>query len=162
MLCPTTSSAAGDALNAIAERERRLPNATGSIEHNERLRHLLRTAPQQLRTQDRAARAHDQLNLALEDLETAIATEASRGEEGRRDDGSVAQTARINRGAAARPSAARGDVIEPAARAARAAVGDARHRRGRSERLDKIPAKYRVIVTHRPKHACRACDGRRR
>lgn len=29
-----------------------------------------------------------------------------------------------------------------------------------SERLDLIPAQFRVIVTHRPKYACRACtDG---
>jgi transposase len=28
----------------------------------------------------------------------------------------------------------------------------------RSERLDKIPAKYRVIVTRRPKYACRTCE----
>jgi transposase len=27
-----------------------------------------------------------------------------------------------------------------------------------SERLDVIPAQFRVIVTHRPKYACRACD----
>jgi transposase len=28
-----------------------------------------------------------------------------------------------------------------------------------SERLDVIPAQHRVIVTHRPKYACRACEG---
>jgi transposase len=28
-----------------------------------------------------------------------------------------------------------------------------------SERLDVIPAQFRVIVTHRPKYACRACEG---
>ena len=28
----------------------------------------------------------------------------------------------------------------------------------RSERLDKLPAKYRVIVTRRPKYACRTCE----
>jgi len=27
-----------------------------------------------------------------------------------------------------------------------------------SERLDVVPAQYRVIVTHRPKFACRACE----
>ena len=27
-----------------------------------------------------------------------------------------------------------------------------------SERLDVIPAQFRVIVTHRPKYACRACE----
>jgi transposase len=28
-----------------------------------------------------------------------------------------------------------------------------------SEHLDMAPAQYRVIVTHRPKLACRACEG---
>jgi transposase len=28
-----------------------------------------------------------------------------------------------------------------------------------SQRLDVVPAKYRVIVTRRPKFACRACSG---
>jgi transposase len=28
-----------------------------------------------------------------------------------------------------------------------------------SQRLDKIPAQYQVIVTHRPKYGCRACEG---
>ena len=27
-----------------------------------------------------------------------------------------------------------------------------------AERLDVIPAQYRVIVTHRPQYACRACE----
>ena len=28
-----------------------------------------------------------------------------------------------------------------------------------SERLDIVPAQFRVVVTHRPKYACRACEG---
>ena len=28
-----------------------------------------------------------------------------------------------------------------------------------SQRLDKIPAQYQVVVTHRPKYGCRACEG---
>jgi transposase len=28
-----------------------------------------------------------------------------------------------------------------------------------SERLDVIPVQFRVLVTHRPKYACRACEG---
>ena len=31
-------------------------------------------------------------------------------------------------------------------------------RRGHSQRLDVIPAQFRVMVTHRPKYACRACE----
>jgi transposase len=29
----------------------------------------------------------------------------------------------------------------------------------KSERLDMVPAQFRVVVTRRPKYACRACDG---
>ena len=36
---------------------------------------------------------------------------------------------------------------------------DACHRRGNRRRLDKIPAQYQVIVTHRPKYGYRACAG---
>jgi transposase len=28
-----------------------------------------------------------------------------------------------------------------------------------AERLNKIPTQYQVIVTHRPKYGCRACEG---
>jgi transposase len=28
-----------------------------------------------------------------------------------------------------------------------------------SQRLDNIPAQYHVVVTHRPKYGCRACEG---
>jgi transposase len=28
-----------------------------------------------------------------------------------------------------------------------------------AERLDVVPAQYQVIVTHRPKYGCRACEG---
>ncbi|WP_430649017.1 IS66 family transposase zinc-finger binding domain-containing protein [Bradyrhizobium zhanjiangense] len=31
--------------------------------------------------------------------------------------------------------------------------------RDESQRLDVVPAQYRVIVTRRPKLACRACHG---
>src|SRR6266702_3664931 len=44
---------------------------------------------------------------------------------------------------------------DPAAKAKQ--VG--RQRQGRAERLDVIPAQYQVIVTRRPKYACRDCQG---
>jgi len=49
-------------------------------------------------------------------------------------------------------------VIEPDS--LQCACGGALHRIGedRSERLDVIPAKYRVIVTVRPRYACRSCS----
>lgn len=51
-------------------------------------------------------------------------------------------------------------VIEPEETAC-PCCGGAMHAIGedQSQRLDVIPAQYRVIVTHRPKYACRACAG---
>lgn len=46
------------------------------------------------------------------------------------------------------------DTACPCCRAAMTVIGE-----DTSERLDVIPAQYRVIVTRRPKFACRACDG---
>ena len=51
------------------------------------------------------------------------------------------------------------EVIEPDS--TRCCCGAERHVIGedRSERLDVIPAQFRVIVTRRPKYACRVCEG---
>ena len=51
-------------------------------------------------------------------------------------------------------------VIEPKITVCPCCNG-AMHRIGedRSERLDVIPAQYRVLVTRRPKYGCRACEG---
>ncbi len=50
-------------------------------------------------------------------------------------------------------------MIEPAEQTYRG-CGGALHRIGEevAERLDVIPAQFRVIVTRRPKHGCRACE----
>ena len=39
--------------------------------------------------------------------------------------------------------------------------GGLKHRIGKgvSERLDVTPAQFKVLVLHRPKYACRACEG---
>ena len=46
------------------------------------------------------------------------------------------------------------DTACPCCRAAMVVIGV-----DSSERLDVVPAQFRVLVTHRPKLACRACDG---
>ena len=50
-------------------------------------------------------------------------------------------------------------MIEPESKACPCCGGDL-HVIGEdvSERLDKVPAKLRVIVTRRPKYACRSCE----
>jgi transposase len=81
----------------------------------------------------------DQFELALEDLETAMAA---------------------NRGSLPKHLPRIEEVIEPDSLTC--ACGGCLHCIGEdvSERLDIVPAQFRVIVTRRPKYACRSCtDG---
>ena len=103
----------------------------------------------------------DQYELALEDIETGIA--AIEAEKETCDVTPVAsrKTPRnVNRGSLPKHLPRVEFTIEPAKTAC--ACGAERHVIGEdvSERLDVIPAQFRVIVTRRPKYACRACtDG---
>lgn len=104
----------------------------------------------------------DQFDLALEDLETAMAAihaedEADAGVAG----GSrIAKPRAANRGSLPKHLPRIEEVIEPDSHLC--ACGGGLHCIGEdvSERLDVVPALFRVIVTRRPKYACRACtDG---
>ena len=137
---------------AIAERDRALSQI-------DRLRHLLR----------QLSRAHfgkrsekldpDQLLLALEDIEQAIAE--SEAHDDKKDAIAAkarAEKRRVNRGALPRHlprvdvTIAPEDTNCPCCRTPMHVIGEET-----SERLDVIPAQFRVIVTRRPKYACRAC-----
>jgi transposase len=128
---------------------------------NDRLRHLLL----QLKRLQFGARSErlpeEQLQLGLEAVEQAIAKDQAEAE---RRDGDLKRerTAkrRANRGALPvhlpriEVTLAPEDTACPCCRAAMTVIGE-----DSSERLDVIPAQFRVIVTRRPKFACRACAG---
>ena len=102
----------------------------------------------------------DQLSLAFEDLETALAkTEA----EGEKADPALKRERTTKRRASRAEILANLPreevVIEPDSKICPCCNGDL-HVIGedKSERLDKVPATVRVIVTRRPKYACRACE----
>ena len=128
---------------------------------NDRLRHLLL----QLRRMHFGARSErlpeEQLQLGLEALEQAIAkedAEAEKRDPERRLD-NVAKR-RASRGAlpAHLPrievTLSPEDTACPCCRASMTVIGE-----DSSELLDVIPAQFRVIVTRRPKLACRSCTG---
>ena len=102
----------------------------------------------------------DQFELALEDLETAIAVIHA---EEHAEDRTVKRPAKpraANRGSLLKHLPRIEEVIEP--ESLTSACGGCLHCIGEdvSERLDVIPAQFRVIVTRRPKYACRSCtDG---
>lgn len=102
----------------------------------------------------------DQFDLALEDLETAIAAVQAEDEADAPAGKRVTKPRVANRGSLPGHLPRIEEVIEPASLVC--ACGGCLHCIGEdvSERLDVIPAQFRVIVTRRSKYACRACtDG---
>jgi transposase len=102
----------------------------------------------------------DQLQLALEDLEQAIAegeAEAEKTDPPRQ--AARRQQRRVNRGALPKHLPREEVVIEPESTTCPCCQG-AMHRIGEdiAARLDVIPAQLRVIVTRRPRYGCRACE----
>lgn len=99
----------------------------------------------------------DQFELALEDLET---TEACVIAEIEQEEPQLrpAQKRQTNRGALPKHLPRIEEVIEP--ETSLCDCGAERHVIGEdvSERLDVVPAKFRVLVTRRPKYACRSCE----
>ena len=128
---------------------------------NERLSHLLLKLKRMQFGAKSERLPEEQLQLGLEAIEQAIAQKDAETEkrdpELRRD---RAAKRRTNRGAlpahlprievTLNPE----DTMCPCCRAAMTVIGE-----DTSERLDVIPAQYRVIVTRRPKFICRACAG---
>ena len=129
--------------------------------HNEQLRAIVKELQRALfgRRSERAAHP-DQLQLALEDIEQALAeAEVQQEKTGATLQASRRQQRRVNRGALPRHLPREEIVIEPAEQTC-PCCGGALHRIGEdvAERLDLIPAQFKVIVTRRPKYGCRACE----
>ena len=129
---------------------------------NERLDHIIAVLRRAQFGRRSERISDDQMNLALEDVETAFGAEDAAAEKKHqivKDHGVAAR--RANRGHLPAHLPREEIVIEPEAKSC-PCCGGALHVIGedRSERLDKVPAKLRVIVTRRPKYACRGCtDG---
>ena len=151
------------ALSALAERDRALAERDQALEQSDRLRRLLRQANNALygSKSERLSRLDaDQLALALEDIEQAVAkTEALEAKASGAPPQSRDRRRRTNRGALPQHlprlhrTIAPDDTDCPCCRAPMQVIGEET-----AERLDVIPAQYRVIVTHRPKLACRSCE----
>ena len=102
----------------------------------------------------------DQLSLALEELETSLAKAETEDEKA----DPALKTGRTRKRRAGRNESLdhlphEEVVIEPESKVCPCCGGEL-HVIGEdtSKRLDKVPAKVRVIVTKRPKYACRTCE----
>jgi len=102
--------------------------------------------------------ASEQYDLALEDIETAMAV--IHAEDDAENVSSVKgdRKRKTNRGSLPKHLPRIEIVIEP--EEIICSCGTERHVIGEdvSERLDIIPAQFRVLVTRRPKYACRSCE----
>jgi transposase len=155
---PSSLRAAALAMRAELDAERALRQRLE--DQNERLRHFIRQL-QRLQFGRRSEKLDpDQLALALEDLEQAVAesdaeaekadpqVRLSRGRERRRRRGALpAHLPRIE--VVVEPET----TVCPCCQEAMHVIGE-----DRSERLDVIPVRYQVIVTRRPKYGCRTCQ----
>jgi len=97
----------------------------------------------------------DQLQLALEDIEASLAKNEAVEEKKAR----LPRTGTRKRGALPKHLPRIDETVAPP-RTSCPCCSAPMHMIGEetSERLDVVPAQYRVIVTHRPKFACRACE----
>src|SRR2546425_1532792 len=144
----------------VRERDAAIVERDHALSQIDRLRHLLR----QLERAQFGRRSEkldpEQLLLALEDIEQAIAGDEAR--EDKKDTAAATARAdkrRANRGALPAHLPRVDVTIEPedtncpCCRAPMHVIGEET-----SQRLDVIPAQFRVVVTHRPKYACWACE----
>ena len=151
-LRPSPGGAAGP-LTIIAERDK-------LAARNERLEAIIAEIRRAHFGRKSERITDDQLSLALEELETALAKAETEDE---KVDPAV-KTARTKKRRASRNENL--DhlphdevVVEPDSKACPCCGGEL-HVIGEdtSKRLDKVPAQVRVIVTRRPKFACRTCE----
>src|SRR5436190_20224677 len=145
---------------ARAERDAAIVERDHALSQIDRLRHLLR----QLQRAQFGRRSEkldpEQLLLALEDIEQAIAgNEAADDKKDPVAARARSEKRRANRGTLPVHLPHVDVTIEPedtncpCCRAPMHVIGEET-----SERLDVIPAQFRVIVTHRPKYGCRVCE----
>jgi len=129
---------------------------------NERLDHIVSVLRRSQFGRRSERISDDQIELALEDIETGHGVEDAGAEQHNeivREAGIKAR--RANRGHLPKHLPREEVIIEPE-HSDCPCCGGALHVIGEdiSERLDRVPAKLKVIVTRRPKYACRSCtDG---
>ena len=145
---------------ARAERDAALAERDQIRSQNDRLQHLLHQL-QRMQFGRRSEKLDpDQFSLAFEDIEQAIAgIEADEDKTDPTGARARAEKRRANRGALPAHLPRVDVTIEPedtscpCCRAPMHVIGEET-----SQRLDVIPAQFRVLVTHRPKYACRTCE----
>src|SRR4051812_32952629 len=127
---------------------------------SERLRQIIQELQRHRFGRKAETLPEEQMLLGLEDVEqVAAAGEAKQDEDAPEGRAARARKRRSNRGALPAHLPRIEIVVDIDDRTCPCCQGEL-HRIGedRSERLDIVPAQFRVVVTRRPKYACRACE----
>jgi transposase len=127
---------------------------------NDRLRQIIKEMQRHRFGRRAETLPEDQMLLGLEDVEQTKAADAVDVEEKQpAERASRVKARRTNRGALP-THLPRVETIVDLAEKTCPCCGGGLHRIGEdvSERLDIVPAQFRVLVTRRPKYACRACE----
>src|SRR5271167_1372231 len=127
---------------------------------NERLRQIIKELQRHRFGRRAETLPEDQMLLGLEDVEQAEADRAAETDGSSPEDRQArAHKRRINRGALPAHLPRMEIVVDIDNKTCPCCQGEL-HRIGedRSERLDIVPAQFRVLVTRRPKYACRRCE----
>jgi transposase len=127
---------------------------------NDRLRQIIKELQRHRFGRRAETLPEDQMLLGLEDVEQTEADRAAETDGSSREDRQArAQKRRINRGALPGHLPRIEIVVDINNKTCPCCQGEL-HRIGedRSERLDIVPAQFRVLVTRRPKYACRTCE----
>src|SRR5438128_641474 len=98
---------------------------------------------------------------ALDDVEQTLAAAEAATEKDDTAPKQIAPRRRANNRGALPPHLPREEIVIDVADKTCACCGGLKHRIGEdvSERLDVIPAQFKVVVTRRPKYACQVCAG---
>jgi transposase len=127
---------------------------------SERLRQIIKELQRHRFGRRAETLPEEQMLLGLEDVEQVVASGEAEQDESA-PDGRAARVRkrRINRGALPQHLPRIEVVVDIDDRTCPCCKGEL-HRIGedRSERLDMVPAQFRVLVTRRPKYACRSCE----
>src|SRR5437660_6794804 len=127
---------------------------------SERLRQIIKELQRHRFGRKAESLPEEQMLLGLEDVQqVAACTEASQDETAPEGRAERARKRRVNRGALPAHLPRIEVVVDLDAKTCPCCKGDL-HQIGedKSERLDMVPAQFRVVVTRRPKYACRACE----
>src|SRR6266540_7151516 len=127
---------------------------------SERLRQIIKELQRHRFGRRAETLPEEQMLLGLEDVEQVAASGEAEKDDSTGEDRAVrTRKRRTNRGALPAHLPRIEIVVDIDDKTCRCCKGEL-HRIGedKSERLDLVPAQFRVLVTRRPKFACRACE----